>query len=635
LNKGEATAHKGEATTLPARVAAHSLRPYPPFDSMGEETLQWIGERASLAYFHKGEELVGPAAGTVNKLHIVKQGVVHVRASADLPREELADLVHGSGECFPVDALLGRRATAYHYIAAGDVFTYELDEDDVRSLLDMSPTFRAFCTDHLAALVEQSRRVLRAQAGEKLLDEGRWMAPLSIVCSKPALTCLPGVTIREALGAMRAHRVGSMVIADEAKRPLGIFTNVDLLERVTLAEKPLDAPIGEVMSSPVETVEAAAPAHAAAEAMARCGVRHVVVVEDGHVFGVVSERDLYAMQRISAGRAAKAIRRARDFGELARASQQVRELAGQLLAQGTNATQLGAIISSLNDALVQGAVRIAHARHELRARYCWLAFGSEGRSEQTLATDQDNGLILDEDANPAAFLAFAAEVNEALDRCGFPLCKGGVMARNPRWCLKRSEWRAAFGDWIENPVPEALLGAAIFFDLRGIAGEPQFAGELRDDMLARATRNRAFLRAMADNALRSRPPLGLLGGLETEPGGDFRGTLDLKANGSRLFVDAARVWSLAHRLPQSSTTDRLTAAALAGALPTDEAAAAIEAFRVVQALRLRHQIFEPGVAGAENRVSPDALNALERRVLKEAIRHAGRLQQRLRLDFAL
>ena len=620
---------KDEATRLLVRAAADSLRPHPPFDRMSEAALEWIGARARVAYFSRDEEIVGPAGGPVHALHIVRQGIVQVRASAALPREELVDLVHGAGECFPVGAVLGRRATPYHYVASGDVFTYELAEADVRELLEMSPEFRAFCTDHLAALVEQSRRVLRAQAGERVLDEGRLVAPLRSVCSAPAVTCAPATPIGEALATMRDRRIGSIVVADERRAPVGIFTTVDVLDRVALARRPLDTPIAEVMSAPVATLEAEAPAYAAAQVMAQSGIRHVVVVEEGRVFGVVSERNLFALQRLSAGRVATAIRRARDYEALATAAADVRELTAHLLAQGMNPAQLTALISSLNDALVQGAVAIAQSRHDLPARFCWLAFGSEGRGEQTLATDQDNGLILEEGADPARFLAFAGEINHALERCGFPLCKGGVMAGNPRWCLSRAQWRATFADWIRNPLPEALLNAAIFFDLRAIAGEPQFAHELRDGILESASANPAFLRAMSGNALQGRPPLGLLGGFETASDGAHRGTLDLKA-GSRLFVDAARVWSLARRLPQTGTAERLAAA-----LPEEEANAAADAFRVIQALRLRHQFFDRPLAGSENRVNPEALSPVDRRILKEALRMGGQLQQRLRLDFAL
>ena len=616
-----------EGTGLVARVAVQALRPHPPFDAMGEETLEWIGERASLAYFRDGEEIVGPTSGVVSRLHVVRQGVVQLRASAELPREELDDLVHGPGECFPIEALLGRRATAYHYVASGDVFTYELTEADVRALIDASPPFRAYCTDRLAALVEQARRVLRTQAGEKVLEEGRLLAPLRQLCRGPAVACGPESSVREALRTMRERRVGSMVVTDGRRVPIGIVTQVDLLERVMLPEKSLDVPVGEVMTRSPQSLDAGAPAYVAAQIMARRGIRHIVVVQDGRLFGVVSERDLYALQRASAGRAAKAIRHAADVAQLAAAARDVRELSGQLLAQGIDAAHLTALLSSLNDALVQAALHLSSAGHALPGRYCWVAFGSEGRAEQTLATDQDNGLILEDGLDRRPFLAFAAQANETLAACGFPLCKGGVMAGNARWCLELARWRAVFSDWMRNPVPNALLDASIFFDLRPLAGETQFAAALRDDILSLAGRQPAFLRAMAENALQARPALGLLGGLDT--------TLDLKGAGSRIFVDAARVWALARGVPETSTHERLLGAARAGALPHDEALAASQSFHVIQALRLRHQCLQEPEPGAENRVAAASLGAVDRRVLQEALRHAGRLQQRLRLDFAL
>ncbi|MFX9665230.1 DUF294 nucleotidyltransferase-like domain-containing protein, partial [Acinetobacter baumannii] len=76
-----------------------------------------------------------------------------------------------------------------------------------------------------------------------------------------------------------------------------------------------------------------------------------------------------------------------------------------------------------------------------RVRWCWLAFGSEGRMEQTFCTDQDNGLVFDAppglaaDSVRPALLRVASDINRALAQLGFPLCEGGVMAGQPRCCL--------------------------------------------------------------------------------------------------------------------------------------------------------------------------------------------------------
>jgi CBS domain-containing protein len=276
----------------------------------------------------------------------------------------------------------------------------------------------------------------------------------------------------------------------------------------------------------------------------------------------------------------------------------------------------------------------------LPERWCWLALGSEGRLEQTLATDQDNALIFaaegDATAARSALLEFANEVNLGLQACGFPLCQGDIMARNPRWCLSLHEWRRVFGEWIRNPHPEALLHAAIFFDFRPIAGDAGLSGALREEVLAKTRANPAFGRAMIGNALLVAPPLGLLRGFSADDSAKFPGTIDLKGHGARLFVDAARVLALTHALPATGTAARLRAAGAAGVLPQTEVAAAVEAFHYIQALRLRRQHLEGEVPqGAENRVDPALLNSVDRRILKAAFRQAALLQDRLRMDFGL
>jgi CBS domain-containing protein len=169
-------------------------------------------------------------------------------------------------------------------------------------------------------------------------------------------------------------------------------------------------------------------------------------------------------------------------------------LVARLVAERVSADALCHRLSSLNDLLTLQVIELVAGQFDLPyVQWCWLVFGSEGRLEQTLATDQDNGLIFAADsdaeaAQPARSLScpFARAVNEALDACGFPLCKGNIMASNPQWCLSADEWRMAFSGWLESPQPEALLNASIFFDLRGLYGQESLANELRSWLLERA-----------------------------------------------------------------------------------------------------------------------------------------------------
>ena len=229
-----------------------------------------------------------------------------------------------------------------------------------------------------------------------------------------------------------ARRIGSIVVADAAGRVEGILTRYDVLGRIALPGVSLDTPVAQVMVQPVHTLSAEHTAQDAALLMSRHGIRHVPVTRGGRLVGLVSERDLFAMQRLSLKQVGTAIRAAADVPTLRLVAQDIRRFARNLLGQGVQARQLTELISHLNDVLTARLVELVARQRGLNLeRACWLAFGSEGRGEQTIATDQDNGLAFDSpspDADRPAWQALGHEVNQRLADCGYPLCSGGVMA---------------------------------------------------------------------------------------------------------------------------------------------------------------------------------------------------------------
>jgi len=443
---------------------------------------------------------------------------------------------------------------------------------------------------------------------------------------------------------MDEKRIGSVVIADaEGRLPLGIFTLRDLLHRVALPGCALDQPIAAVMTGGVITVKPQTTAYQAALTMGRRGLRHLLVVDDdGALIGIVSQNDLFALQRSGLNDVTGAIREARDLAALQACAKDIRRMADTLLGQGVAADQLTHLVSTLNDFLTLRIIELTHDEFDLpQVRWCWVALGSEGRYEQTLSTDQDNGIVFEPadghgaDAVRAALLPFADSVNRKLDACGFPLCKGGIMAGNAEWCLSLEEWRAKFARWIQMPEPKALLNASIFFDFRPLYGDEDLSEALRDWLLG-ATRGAAlFLRLMAENALQCQPPLGLIRDFVFDKNKDFPHTLDLKMYGSRPFVDAARIMALANGVAVTSTAQRLRGATEAAGLGGSDVEAIIDGFYYVQSLRLRRQQSLHGDEGGANRINPDNLNELDRHILKEAFKQARKLQDKLRLDYRL
>ena len=370
---------------------------------------------------------------------------------------------------------------------------------------------------------------------------------------------------------MHAEGIGCIVVVDARLRPVGIFTERDLIG-VALGAG-LDRPIAEVMTREPLGLPGHTPAYDAALAMIDHRIRHVLVTEADALVGVVAERDLFSLQRLGLGEITMEIRLARDIDALAGLAARVRRLARLLVEQGVAAEQLTLFVSVLNDRICQRIIEIVRNRHRWeRIGWCWLAFGSEGRLEQTFATDQDNGLVFESHGGAAAadvraqLLPFAREVNEALDACGYPLCKGNVMASNPELCLSVAEWQAKMEGWLHNSEPKALLDATICLDFRALHGDGRLASVLRDWLLGRTRTAANFLRLMAENALQARPPLGKWRDFATEDAPNAPRTINLKLHGVRPFVDTARIMALARGLPQTATAERLRAASAAGAL---------------------------------------------------------------------
>ena len=463
--------------------------------------------------------------------------------------------------------------------------------------------------------------------------------PLGRLMRREVHACLPSTPVRAALETMRRMSIGSIVVNDEARQPLGILTLRDVVDRIALEADVLDAPIARVMTRQPACLKITDSAYDAAMLMVRRGVRHVVVVDPaGRLAGVVSERDLFGMQTTGVRHLSTAIKSASDLSAVEAFGREIQSLARQMLLQGTAVAPLTAFISSLIDLLTERIVQLEMDAMDGGIEMCWIAMGSEGRSEQTLLTDQDNGIVFrptpnrSADAVRGALLPIARRINEALDRAGYRLCAGNIMASNPQWCLTLDEWRDHFRGWIDSGSPDALLHGSIFFDLRPLIGSVELGHELRTWLVQHASKNRRFLHQMAANALRNRPALGLLHRFAKNDDG----TVDLKMNASMPFIDAARILSLGAALDEVRTEARLRGAGRQLNVPEHEVDAWIAAFHQIQGYRLQCQAGQIGAGMAPgNRLDPDRLNDFDQRVLKLALEQARALQQRLALDYGL
>lgn len=645
MSKTDAFAEAGKTAVMQnIQGTMQFLLQYPPFDQMESGHLAYLVEHCRLRFYAAGDSIVKPADGRVEHLHIIKQGHVLGQRPSLSGNGIDTTMEVAPGECFPVAALVGERPTRTDYIAAEDTFCLLLERQAFAKLLTSSDPFRDFALRGVSSLLDLVNQQVQLKAAETLGAQYSLDTRLGELAARRPVSCTAGTSLREAVRLMNEHQVGSLVMVDAAEFPIGIFTLRDLRQVIAEGSGELAQPLDELMVRDPARLPPSATAFDAALTMTRRHIAHICVVENDRLVGVVSERDLFSLQRVDLVHLARTISSAGSVAILAELRGDIARLIDHMLAHGASPAQLTRIITQLNDHTVSRVIELMLEKHgDPGVPFTWLAFGSEGRREQTLHTDQDNGILFEADSPAAAeairqrLLPLARAINQALDQCGFSLCKGNVMAGNPELCLSRQEWLRRFAGIIQSPNGENLLRSTIFFDLRPVWGPTQGCRELLDDLLEMIAENSLFQRMMAANAMQHRPPIGrFLRDFVVASHGAEKDTLDLKVEGLTPFVDGARILALANGIHDSNTLERFRQLAAKGVVAAKDAASYEEAYHFIQLMRMQHhqrQQREGRPLG--NRLDPDTLNSLDQRILRESFRQAQRLQTRLSVRYQL
>lgn len=306
----------------------------------------------------------------------------------------------------------------------------------------------------------------------------------------------------------------------------------------------------------------------------------------------------------------------------------------RVLAQvGLPVPAIGRAVALLNHRVMARLYALAMPP-ELVARTCLMVMGSEGRGEQVLKTDQDNGLIVRDGVDPLSLAGPLKEFSDGLARLGWPPCPGNVMVTNRAWVRDESGWAETLGRWVRLPNPDSFMAVAIFADAGPVAGDAALLDGARRRLLDLLAGHGAFLSQFAHTALTFETPLGLFGTLLTE-GGEHKGRLDLKKGGIFPIVHGVRALALEAHLPQTNTLDRLAALMQADRLERGLAVDLREAFEFLLALRLKAKLHEARQDGADNLVTPAQLAPDEREELRHAFRVVKQFKDLLSYHFHL
>jgi CBS domain-containing protein len=471
-------------------------------------------------------------------------------------------------------------------------------------------------------------------------DVSAFLRRIGELVARAPVSCDAGTTAADIARLMSREGVGSVLVLADG-RAIGIVTDRDLRRKIVAAARdPRTTCASELMSSPVASVPAQAFVLDALVLMTRRGIHHLAVTSEGRCVGVVSASDVMRLELPHPVALARAIGVAPSVDALKPLAADVTHIVRRLVRAGTPAYEVGVLVAELNDQLVQRVLDfttadLAAAGDQAPVPYCWLTFGSEARREQTLRTDQDNGLVY-ADASPAEAAAaatyyarFAEAAVRGLVAVGFPPCPGNIMASNPTLCRPLSGWVESFSRWLDHPSPSEVLAASIHFDLRPIAGAVQLGQRLSAVIEREAPKRRVFLALLAGDVVSRPTPLTLFGRVATR-----RGRVDIKSAAAIPLAGAARIHALELGLREVNTVDRFRAAGARGLYTPAETTEITEAYQHVLRLRLVHQLAEldAGVA-PDNLIEYRTLSRGDGLLLRDALRTVTMVQAGLRERF--
>lgn len=600
------------ALDVELREVRDFLALHAPFDALPARVLDELPTRLTVRYFRRDTPII--ARGQDNHhLFVIRSGAVDIR-------DEHGDLAEraGVGDALGSITLVLGNPSTFEVVAIEDTLTLVMDAPTFYELGRTSHEFAHFFD------AQRARRLQGALAS--------WQAPVAgspvlrtqvrDLMGHPPVTVPARASVREAARAMTEHGVSCLLVVQD-DRLVGIVTDRDLRSRVLAVGGDPDGPVDDVMTRDPVT---GGPDSAALEVLMQLTARnihHLPIVADGRPVGVVTATDLMRLERASPVFLVGEITKQTEPAKVAEAAHRLPRIVDAMVGQDVSAAEIGRVVTSVGDAVERTLLALAEQRlGPPPAPYCWVALGSRARQEQALGADQDHALVLADSATPehdAYFAALADLVADGLREAGYPRCLGDVMATNPRWRMTLREWERTMLGWLTHPVPEAVLDASIFFDMRPVYGDSRLAEDLLS-VVARATpQAELFLVHLAKAATRHDPPLGFFRGFVVEKSGAHANTVDVKAGGIGAIVEIARVFALGVGTRAVGTAERVDAAVVAGAIGPDLGQDMRDAFELISHLRLHHQAQQVRRGEPpDNHVAPDDLRPADRRHLREA-----------------
>lgn len=604
--------------TAMAKQVEDFLNTSAPFDVLDKEQKLELVKHTELIYLTADN--VGDLQKGKSSLFLIQNGQFSVQDS-DAPLRHLSE-----GDYFGYTNIMEKRNFSLSISVDSPGLVYCFEASAVTPLFEL-PAIRNFF-DGLRNNALQNHAI--SDSNSMWLYKG-----LEDVINKSPVSVDVETSITVAAQIMTNQKVSSLLVTREDKL-IGIITDRDLRSRVVAASLDIHLPVSHVMTPNPAQIMGNRTLFDALALMTERNIHHLPVIDQQTLvpLGMVTASDIIRHQRGNVLFIIGELSKAENLYELTRLSWQLPHYFSAHAKKAGDYDIAGKILSQATDIMTRKLIGFfQQANGKAPIMFAWLVYGSQAREDQTMGSDQDNGLLLAErpsETQAEYFAKMADYVCNGLAKCGIKLCDGNIMASNPKLRLSLEEAIEEAKRWVKAPTKDAIMHFNIFLDVRCAAGDISLFKQLQRQRAPLMKQN-MFLAALTRNSNEISVPLSMFQKFIYEKGRKEKDVIDLKTRAVALINNIARIYALADGVTLPNTLARLDALSENSQLSKRDATNLRDIWLFLNRLRWRHQL-ENKVT--DNRVSVSSLSSIEKHQLKAAFKAIERTNQAMVMKFS-
>jgi CBS domain-containing protein len=610
------------------------LKNIAPFDTLDETDLNKIAKNMTEEIFLPKDFIIKQGTHGLN-FYIIKSGLVRVYIQDSSVNENLLAFL-GEGDCFGEISLLRNKPTNANVQTMEKTVCLIYAKEYFLDMVESYPMFMDFFDQLLMRRTKSTyQEFLSKEPNVSQVEPYLYSKQVKDMMSQKRGFIDEKSAIRDAAKEILQNRTGPRITMDDqgnSKGLVGIYTitNALLFEDVDPGD-----PIGSIAEKEFYSIDCDSYFFDALHCMIKNNTNTLVITEEGKSKGILTGFDLLRFRGRETLSLLRNIEDAPDLAQLNIMRGEVEKVLRELMADGALASHACKIVSEFNDKVVKRIISFAvDVCGPPPCAYSWLGLGSEGREEQTLFTDQDNAIIFDnnhqQNGAQEYFKKFSNTVVNGLNQCGIPLCKGNIMATNPKFFGNMEEWKAKTSKWIKSLdlSEDELMDTYVFLDFRSLHGEKALEKELKAHIIKLIKENPAFLKSLAQTIVSIPMPIGFFKNFIVEKSGEHKDGLNIKLYGLVPLITCLKIMALQYGITETNTLERIKELGRMQAITNDQQEVLIQAFETFLTLKIRNNLADIDQGRSfDNFVKPTELSTRQKQILKEAFWAVSELQK--------